>query len=222
MRLKTLSRWLLLALATAWIVQHRRRVASRLTGGVRGRLDRDDARDDEIERDARIWPGRREQSIPAEAIDEAGGFQVDVSVVAFSDEDLQVAADLAIVDADILAEDLGPSEVREDLHKPSDDVDWRGSIDADQLAVAEPASGDAGELYNAHIVPAVNTDLPNNDTSFNEGENWIESLEHAAAEDGPVPERELDMTDTQDEPPHRTDRRDIPVADRGSAGPRGL
>jgi hypothetical protein len=30
------------------------------------------------------------------------------------------------------------------------------------------------------------------------------------------------MIDTQDEPPHPTDRRDIPVADRGSAGPRGL
>jgi hypothetical protein len=218
MRLKIFSRWLLLALATAWFVQHRRRVASRLTGGVRGRL----ARDDGPERDAGSWPGRREESIPAQAIDEAGGFQIDVSAVAFSDEDLQVASDLEIIDADILVKDLGPPELRDDLHKPSDDVDWRGSIDADQLAVAEPAAGDAGELYNAHIVPAVNTDLPDNDTSFNEGENWLESLEHAAAEDGPVPERELDMMDTQDEPPHPTDRRDIPVADRGSAGPRGL
>lgn len=219
MRLKTLSRWLLLALATAWIVQHRRRVASRLAGGVRGRLARDDGA---AERDAEIWPGRREQSIPAQAIDEAGGFQVDVSAVAFSDDDLQVASDLEVIDADILAEDLGPSEIRQDLHRPSNDIDWRASIDVDQLAVADPAHGDAGELYGAHIVPAANTDLPNNDTSFNEGENWIESLEHTAAEDGPVPERELDMMDTEDEPPHRTDRRDIPVADRGSAGPRGL
>jgi hypothetical protein len=244
MRLNKLWKWLLLAAAAALVVRHRRRRAARLSSGVRRRRRRDrepdvvreavpidlgadlgdDLADDlDAEQDAERWPGSRdlgEESV--QAMDEAGGFRVEPLAVAFSDQDLDVIEDVDIIDADLLVQDLGPSDVRADLHKPSDDVDWRASPDADPVAVAEGPSGDAGELYGVHVVPAANTDLPNNDTSFNEGENWIEALEHTAAEDGPAPERELDLMDTQDEPPHHTDHRDIPVADRGSAGPRGL
>lgn len=93
--------------------------------------------------------------------------------------------------------------------------------DLADLPTDEPV-GDVGELYGVHVIPATDTDIPDNDKSYDVGENWIESLETTSAENGPEAEHELDIIDTQDAPPHPSDTRDTPVADFGSAGPRGV
>jgi hypothetical protein len=82
----------------------------------------------------------------------------------------------------------------------------------------------SGELYDAHVVSAADRDLPDDDRAQADGENWLERLEANAAELGPEPERTLDPLDDSDPHAghHKTDRNDTPVADRGSAGPRGL
>jgi hypothetical protein len=102
------------------------------------------------------------------------------------------------------------------------------STDMDDAAGFEevPTQGrqDDGELYGAHIPPAEDRELLDDDTSFEEGETWLEHMEATAAENGPEPERAVDPLDDTDPHAghHKTDTRDIPVADRGSAGPRGL
>jgi hypothetical protein len=80
----------------------------------------------------------------------------------------------------------------------------------------------SGELYGLHTPMAVDRQLPDDDRAFREGENWVEALGTSATEYGPDPERELDIVDEEDLDSPPTDTRDIPVADRGSAGPRGL
>ena len=84
------------------------------------------------------------------------------------------------------------------------------------------AQHDVGELYGAHVTPALDPEHLDGDASFNEGQNWLEALESDAAEFGPAEERELDMSDEHDKPPHASDTRDTPVADRGAGGPAGL
>lgn len=90
------------------------------------------------------------------------------------------------------------------------------------LDALDRAQHDVGELYGAHVTPALDTSHPDGDASFDQGQNWLEALETDAAEFGPAEERELDMSDEQDVPPHASDTRDTPVADRGAGGPAGL
>ncbi len=90
------------------------------------------------------------------------------------------------------------------------------------LDALDHAQHDVGELYGAHVTPALDPEHLDGDASFNEGQNWLEALETDAAEGGPALERELDMSDEQDRPPHASDTRDTPVADRGAGGPGGL
>ena len=82
----------------------------------------------------------------------------------------------------------------------------------------------SGDLYEVHVVTAGDRDLLDDDLAQGEGENWLERLEASAAEIGPEPEHELDIVDDSDlhAGHHKTDVSDTPVADRGSAGPRGL
>ena len=70
----------------------------------------------------------------------------------------------------------------------------------------------------------MDTALPDDDQTHDVGENWLEHLEHTAAELGPEPERVLDMSDESDHAPlhHKSATSDTPVADHGSGGPRGL
>jgi hypothetical protein len=87
------------------------------------------------------------------------------------------------------------------------------------------ARGDDGDLYGAHTPPAADRTHPDNDRSFDEGQNWLEALETSAAESGAEPERELDdIVDDEDvlRPPHPAASRDTPVADHGAGGRRGL
>lgn len=84
---------------------------------------------------------------------------------------------------------------------------------------------DTGDLYGAHTPTAVDREHPDDDRAFDDGQNWIEALETSAVENGPTPEEDLsEIVDDEDvlEPPHASDNRDIPVADRGSAGRGGL
>ena len=88
-----------------------------------------------------------------------------------------------------------------------------------------PGGRDTGDLYGAHTPTATDRDHPDDDQAFAEGQNWIEALETSAVENGPVPEEDLDEIVDDDDayaPPHASDTRDRPIADRGSAGRGGL
>ena len=82
---------------------------------------------------------------------------------------------------------------------------------------------DTGDLYGIHTPAAEDKTHPDDDVAMRDGQNWIEALQTDAVEGGTEPERELEMADDADldRPPHPTDTRDIPVADRGSGGPAG-
>jgi hypothetical protein len=107
-----------------------------------------------------------------------------------------------------------------------------GSLDVEQLAYGEDAEPppemsnvsvkDGGDLYGVHIAPASDRAQLDDDEAFATGQNWIESLETRAAEGGPEPEHEVDIVDDNDLTSPSSDAKDRPVADRGSAGPRGL
>jgi len=115
------------------------------------------------------------------------------------DEDFEVSQDLAGLDVDELAysEVVGPSDTTDSSIK------------------------DSGDLYGVHVVPASDRAQLDDDHAFEEGQNWIEALETRAAEGGPEPEHELEIVDDNDGTPS-SDTKDRPIADRGSAGPRGL
>ncbi len=92
-------------------------------------------------------------------------------------------------------------------------------------AEADEGTRDSGDLYGVHTPRAVDREHPDDDHAFDEGQNWIEALETSAVENGPTPEQSLDdVIDDEDvlQPPHASDNRDVPVADRGSAGRGGL
>lgn len=81
---------------------------------------------------------------------------------------------------------------------------------------------DAGDLYGVHTPKAQQTVHLDDDRAQALGENWVEALEEDAIEYGAEPEQTLVFLDEDDLETPPTDTRDIPVADRGSAGPRGL
>jgi hypothetical protein len=81
---------------------------------------------------------------------------------------------------------------------------------------------DQGELYGVHTPAAADRHIPDNDASFEVGQNWIEALEERAAEGGPEPEQEVDVEDEADDVHPHTDTRDRPIADLGSGGRGGL
>ena len=96
-----------------------------------------------------------------------------------------------------------------------------GTPDVDTLGT--PTSAGDGILYGTQRRAGEHS-LSDGATSFDQGENWVEALQTSAIEDA-EPELELEAIDDMDDlydPPHSSDTRDIPVADLGSAGPRGL
>jgi hypothetical protein len=112
-------------------------------------------------------------------------------------------------------------EIAQDLH----------GLDVEQLAYGEDAQTpdspevsvkDGGDLYGIHIAPASDRAQLDDDDAFETGQNWIEALETHAAEGGPEPEREIEIVDDEDVVSPSSDSKDRPIADRGSAGPRGL
>ncbi len=82
--------------------------------------------------------------------------------------------------------------------------------------VTDPSVLDSGELYysqRAHL---------DDDRAQAHGENWIEALQEESVEYGPEPESVLVFLDEAEFDSAPTETRDRPIADRGSAGPRGL
>jgi hypothetical protein len=97
--------------------------------------------------------------------------------------------------------------------------------DPDELVtevVVVPPIKDSGELYGSHTIPASDRSHPDDDQAQAVGENWIEALAEDAVEGGPLPEQQLDFTDLDDIEHPNTETKDQPIADKGSAGPRGL
>ena len=92
------------------------------------------------------------------------------------------------------------------------------------LDAIEQSLHDDGDLYGVHTPAASNPHHLDDDQAMESGENWVEALQADAIENGALPERELDaIVDEEDTdlPPHPSDTRDRPVADRGAGGPRG-
>jgi hypothetical protein len=81
---------------------------------------------------------------------------------------------------------------------------------------------DGGDLYGAHTIPSADRQHPDDDRAQETGETWLEALTEDATEGGPEAERSLDFTDVDDIDHPPSDTRDRPIADKGSAGNRGL
>lgn len=147
-------------------------------------------------------------SDPVQTLDDMVPLHLDaLEVDAVTTADAEAAQDLATLDAE--------------LDENAQELDTPELTDMDAIASAQ-AGKDDGVLYGVHTPRAVDRDLPDDDHAFAEGENWIEALQASATENGAEPERELDVIDEEDLDSPPTDHRDIPVADRGAAGPRGL
>jgi hypothetical protein len=116
--------------------------------------------------------------------------------------------------ADLQGVPAVPADV--DLDQIASSIDEVGGMHVERLG------GD--ELYDSGVASAAGRELADDDGAQADGESWLERLEARAAELGPEPERTLDPLDDSDPQSGRneTDRHDTPVADRGSAGPRGL
>jgi hypothetical protein len=127
--------------------------------------------------------------------------ETDASRSELDDDDLEIAQDLGSLDVEQLAygEDAQP-----------------------QAAVPDVSIKDGGDLYGVWIAPASDRAQVDDDEAFKSGQNWVESLETRAAEGGPEPEHEVDIVDDNDLTSPSSDSKDRPIADRGSAGPRGL
>jgi len=146
---------------------------------------------------------------PVQGFDEAAELYVEpLEFDAQSTTDSETAQDLATLESELDEQAL--------------ELDTPSQTDAD--AIANATRRDGGDLYGVHVPRAVDRKLPDDDEAFDGGENWLEALEASAAENGAEPEQELEIIDDSDDHDghHPTDMRDIPVADRGSAGPRGL
>jgi uncharacterized protein (TIGR03382 family) len=90
-----------------------------------------------------------------------------------------------------------------------------------ETLIEEPVH-DAGELYGVHVPAAEPMTHLDDDAAQSYGENWLEQLAADTVEAGPLPEQPVDIVDEDDVTSPRSDTRDRPVADRGSAGPRGM
>lgn len=90
--------------------------------------------------------------------------------------------------------------------------------------------GDAGDLYGVHVPAAADagSDVTHDGESFQDselGEHVFETLQKKMAESGTAnPEEDVEFEDDSDPlvGHSKSDRRDRPVADKGSGGPGGL
>jgi hypothetical protein len=148
---------------------------------------------------------------PSQQLDDTGEFHVepldvDVEPAVEASEDFDVAS----------AENLLGESEPEDVT-----VDKDAELD-----------GETGDLYGVRTPHAGDTELAaaEDRDAFEgswRGENWLEALEEHATLMGPALEEEVVIVDDSDaeHPDHRghhpTERRDRPIADKGSGGPAG-
>lgn len=196
MRLLKLSKWLVLGGGAAALLLGARRVAPRRA--VRARDDRRRGLDD-------LRPDPRDPVQGFDTLPELGADPL--AFDAMSMADVETAQDLAALETDI-------DDRARELDTPS-----QTELDA---VDASFGGHDTGDLYGVHTPRATDRDIPDDRAAMDAGENWIEALQTSAVEGGVEVEHEVDVVDEVDEPPHPTDTRDIPVADRGSAGPGGV
>jgi hypothetical protein len=106
----------------------------------------------------------------------------------------------------------------------SDEANVAIELDDDNTRVTArmAAVADSGDLYGVHTPAAADRHIPDNDASFETGQNWIEALEERAAEGGPEPEHEVDVEDDNDNKHPHSDHKDRPIADLGSGGRGGM
>lgn len=198
MRFQTLTKWLVVGgSAAAWLL-HRRRHGSEHSSSATWVNEPDVVPTNEAE-----------TGEPVEGIDETGEVFVESreeEAQLLEEAEAEVAQDLATVEAE-----APPSEE----HLPP-------VADYETIEYRQADKKDAGDLYGAHTPHALDREIPDGDESFEEGANWLEALNTRAAELGPVEEEEVDVIDTAEQPPHPSDTKDEPIADKGSAGPRGL
>jgi len=157
---------------------------------------------------------------PAQLLDDVGQFSIvdlDVEAQPHAEADAELEAAVMISHADENEE----SEVDDDAAE----LDTPDQTTADAYVEAED---DVGELYGVHTPKAEDRDLaktPDQEQLVDSelGENWLETLGKNAAEYGAELEEDLDVVDDSDEHRghHKSDRRDRPVADKGSGGPAG-
>lgn len=154
----------------------------------------------------------------------------------FSTSDLNIEAqphaeadaELAAAVADTAGEEGGEENEEEasEVDEDASELDTPSQTTADAYA---DAAHDTGELYGVHLPRPAESDIDINPDgeSFRDselGEHAFETLEKKMAEFGADPERELDIVDNSDADRghHSIDRRDRPVADKGSGGSGGL
>jgi hypothetical protein len=135
---------------------------------------------------------------PVQGFDEMSGFHVEpYDLDAEPYEEAEIIVDEAEIDLDEPTEELEPAPVK-----------------------------DTGDLYGAHMTPATDHNVaraePDGFEHADEGESWTEALRESAVEGGAIPEREIVADDELYRPPHPTEHRDKPVADKGSGGRGGL
>ena len=116
-----------------------------------------------------------------------------------------------------------PKDPVQSLYSEEDDAVAFGNPADETLDDVEVGVSETGELYGVHTPRAQDNIHPDDDVAMQDGQNWLEALQTDAVEGGTMPEHELDMSDDadNDRPPHRSDMRDIPIADRGAGGPGG-
>ncbi len=192
MRLRPLIKLLALALGAGAVIRAQR---SRRAAEGRGGPSRD--------------PFAADPSDPVQRFDEASELAAEpLAVDARSRDDIAAAQDLASLELDV------------DQIAREDDLQVE-LIDVDALGIAR----DSGELYGAHTPAAVDRLHRDDDEAFADGQSWLEALETSAIENGAEPEQELsEIVDDEDvlRPPHAAIARDVPIADYGSGGRRGL
>jgi hypothetical protein len=157
---------------------------------------------------------------PAQLLDDVGQYSItEFGVEAQPSAEAEADIDAAVMVAKSEGEE---SEVDEDARE----LDTPEATTADAYA---EAADDTGELYGVHTPRAGDRhlDKTTDQESFvdsEQGENWLETLGKKAAEYGVEVEREIEVIDDSDA--HRghssSDRRDRPVADKGSGGDGGL
>ena len=158
---------------------------------------------------------------PAQLLDDVGQYgivdlEVEAQPSAEASAELDAAAMIASADED------AESEVDEDAVE----LDTPEATTADAYA---QAADDTGELYGVHTPKAGDPDLDKRHdqeefVDAEDGENWLETLGKKATEYGAAAEEELDVIDDSDEQRghNSTQRRNRPVADKGSGGDGGL
>ena len=156
---------------------------------------------------------------PSQLLDEVGQFSV-VQLAVEAQPSAEAEADIEAATAEAHYED--ESEVDEDAQE----LDTPDATTADAYA---EAAEDTGDAYGVHSPRAADKDLDKTAdgaqlADSEDGENWLETLGKKATEYGAEPEAELDVVDDSDQHRghHSSDRRDRPVADKGSGGDGGL